>query len=62
VLSHTQNPFPPSDRDRHAIWTMLVERDIDAFLAAEHEAAGGVVGVRVDVDDLLPLVLGRGAP
>ncbi len=29
------NPFPPNDPDRHAIWTMLVERDIAAFLAAD---------------------------
>jgi len=27
------NPFP-NDPDRHAIWTMLVERDIAAFVAA----------------------------
>jgi hypothetical protein len=29
------NPFPEGDPDRHAIWTMLVTRDIDAFLAAD---------------------------
>lgn len=29
------NPFPVADADRHAIWTMLVERDIAAFLAAD---------------------------
>ncbi len=29
------NPFPLDDPDRHAIWDMLVERDIDAFLAAD---------------------------
>lgn len=29
------NPFPPGDPDRHAIWTMLVARDIDAFVAAD---------------------------
>ncbi len=29
------NPFPASDTARHAIWTMLVPRDIDAFLAAD---------------------------
>jgi len=28
------NPFP-HDRDCSAIWTMLVERDIDAFLARD---------------------------
>ncbi|MFL0692713.1 MAG: hypothetical protein ACJLUP_11570 [Agrobacterium tumefaciens] len=30
-----QNPFPASDEARHAIWEMLVPRDIDAFLAAD---------------------------
>lgn len=30
-----RNPFPASDASRHAIWQMLVERDIDAFLAAD---------------------------
>ncbi|MBY5886285.1 hypothetical protein HA464_31630 (plasmid) [Rhizobium leguminosarum bv. trifolii] len=29
-----KNPFP-SDSARHAIWEMLVSRDIDAFLAAD---------------------------
>lgn len=29
------NPFPASDPDRRAIWEMLVERDITAFLAAD---------------------------
>jgi hypothetical protein len=29
------NPFPASDAARHAIWEMLVPRDIDAFLAAD---------------------------
>lgn len=29
----TTNPFP-TDPDRHAIWEMLVARDIDAFIAA----------------------------
>lgn len=29
------NPFSPSDPDRHAIWDMLVARDITAFLAAD---------------------------
>lgn len=32
-----ENPFHGSDPDRKAIWTMLVERDIDAFLAADWE-------------------------
>jgi hypothetical protein len=29
------NPFPSSDPARQSIWTMLVERDITAFLAAD---------------------------
>lgn len=33
--SHDQNPFPPGDPDRHAIWEMLVRRDIDAFVAVD---------------------------
>ena len=32
---HRMNPFPASDPDRHAIWEMLVERDIQAFVAAD---------------------------
>ncbi len=35
MISRTQNPFPKSDADRREIWTMLVERNIDAFLAAD---------------------------
>ena len=34
-MDPTSNPFPAGDPDRHAIWTMLVERDIDAFIAAD---------------------------
>jgi hypothetical protein len=30
-----RNPFPEADADRHAIWRMLVARDIDAFVAAD---------------------------
>ena len=30
-----KNPFPALDVARHAIWEMLVHRDIDAFLAAD---------------------------
>ena len=33
--SQFTNPFPESDADRHAIWEMLVDRDITAFLAAD---------------------------
>lgn len=29
------NPFPATDPDRHAIWKMLVERDIAAFVARD---------------------------
>lgn len=36
-----RNPFSPSDADRHAIWQMLVERDIDAFLAADWSKVAG---------------------
>lgn len=34
MASDATNPFP-TDADRGAIWTMLVERDIDAFVAAD---------------------------
>ncbi len=27
-----QNPFPVADKDRHDVWRMLVERDIEAFV------------------------------
>jgi hypothetical protein len=33
-MGATTNPFP-DDPDRRAIWTMLVERDIDAFLVCD---------------------------
>lgn len=29
------NPFPPEDADRHALWEMLVARDINAFVQAD---------------------------
>jgi len=32
------NPFPPADEARHAIWDMLVRRDIEAFVAGDWEA------------------------
>lgn len=35
------NPFPASDPARRAIWTMLVTRDIDAFLAADWGMVAG---------------------
>lgn len=33
-----KNPFPETDTARHAIWEMLVRRDIDAFIAADWSA------------------------
>ena len=33
-----QNPFPADDDARHAIWEMLVPRDIDAFVTADWSA------------------------
>ncbi len=35
------NPFAPDDADRHAIWEMLVPRDIEAFLSADWTAVSG---------------------
>ena len=32
------NPFPPADEARHAIWEMLVRRDIEAFVAGDWDA------------------------
>lgn len=34
-MNYETNPFPQSDVDRHAIWQMLVQRDIDAFIAQD---------------------------
>ncbi len=34
-MDYERNPFPPGDPDRHALWEMLVRRDIDAFLAGD---------------------------
>lgn len=36
-----RNPFSSSDAARHAIWQMLVERDIDAFLTAGWSKVAG---------------------
>lgn len=33
-MSHSTNPFP-NDADRSAIWTMLVPRDIEAYVKAD---------------------------
>jgi hypothetical protein len=40
-MDYEKNPFAASDVDRAAIWTMLVERDIDAFLAADWTVVDG---------------------
>jgi hypothetical protein len=32
-VSYDTNPFSTSDSDRHAIWEMLVRKDIDGFVA-----------------------------
>jgi len=37
----TLNPFPAGDPDRHAIWEMLVHRDIDAFVAQDWDMVAG---------------------
>ncbi len=34
-MSIFDNPFPPGDPDRSYLWNMLVQRDIDAFLARD---------------------------
>lgn len=34
-MTSRQNPFEKSDRARHQIWEMLVDRDIKAFIAAD---------------------------
>lgn len=34
-MTYDTNPFPETDSDRHAIWQMIVHRDIDAFLAKD---------------------------
>ncbi len=35
------NPFPPKDTDRHAIWEMLVARDIAAFVVGDWSLVAG---------------------
>lgn len=35
IPASQKNPFSGSDQDRADIWTMLVERDIDAFVGAD---------------------------
>jgi len=39
-MPHFTNPFP-KDADRGAIWTMLVTRDIDAFIAGDWSMVEG---------------------
>lgn len=60
MSSVSSNPFPTTDPDRHAIWEMLVNRDIAAFLAADWgmvetdfiaEGFMGVDGRRTDNPD-----------
>jgi len=34
-MEFDNNPFHEADGDRHALWEMLVRRDIDAFLARD---------------------------
>lgn len=34
-MTYDDNPFPEADGDRHAIWEMLVRRDIDAYLGQD---------------------------
>ncbi|WP_435168915.1 hypothetical protein [Falsirhodobacter sp. 1013] len=42
-MAQPRDPFlnPFTDRDRRAIWEMLVPRDIDAFVAADWDAVAG---------------------
>ena len=50
-MPYDSNPFPESDNDRHALWQMLVHRDIEAFLASDWERvaedfiADGFIGI-----------------
>ena len=34
-MTYDRNPFPAGDADRHALWEMLVRRDIDAFIGQD---------------------------
>lgn len=40
-MDYERNPFPETDADRHALWEMLVRRDIDAFLAQDWSMVEG---------------------
>jgi len=52
--AYDTNPFPPEDADRHALWEMIVRKDIDAFLTADWSlveddfAAEGFMGIDAD--------------
>ncbi|UYV37880.1 glycosyltransferase [Rhodobacteraceae bacterium D3-12] len=37
-MSPFDNPFPPNDTDRHALWEAHMRVDIDAFIAADWDA------------------------
>ena len=37
-MNFDSNPFPEADTDRHAIWEMLVRRDIEAYVSADWDA------------------------
>lgn len=39
-MAHSASPFP-DDKDRHAIWDMLVPRDIEAFVKADWSMVAG---------------------
>ncbi|MBB5538838.1 hypothetical protein [Rhizobium giardinii] len=32
LMAYDTNPFAPSDQERHAIWEMLVRKDVDGFV------------------------------
>jgi len=34
-MAHDANPFSPIEADKHAIWDMLVRKDIDGFVAGD---------------------------
>lgn len=40
-MNRAANPFPPGDPDRHYLWDMLVERDIEAFVAGDWGLVAG---------------------
>ncbi|MBB4276474.1 hypothetical protein [Rhizobium mongolense] len=40
-MAYDTNPFAPSDQDRHAIWEMLVRKDVDGFVNEDWSIFGG---------------------